>query len=364
MILAMDLCNNESVLRGFSVLNLVITVIKILVPILIIIKTSLDLGKAVIASNDDEIKNVTKKLPRRLIAGLAIFFIPTIVDFIFNTYVKFEDTATAFAGCSTCMASSDECKDLINIAHAKAEAEKKDISEYYSIDIDIDEIQKEREKNQQNNQNNNNNNNNNNNQNNSNYQPPSGNPVERPTDTKERFPKEATIYSKGKYFDSDNVTKVSGLTEEEFINVLQNSTAYKGKAKVYIPIAKDLILAEKNHGVNAFYLIGLYSYESGWLGSEVTKKCNNIGGVRFYNQSYGNGKKTTNCLGRYAGFDSVSEFIDFHANLLEKKYLTPGASHYHGTSVDAIAHDYGAANGMNTIISIAGKVSGQGYKDK
>ena len=353
-LLDLNFCDSEAVLRGFSVLNLFITIAKILVPILIIIKTSLDLGKAVIASKDDEIKSVASKLPRRLIAALSIFFIPSIVDFIFNSYVKYEDTALAFAGCTTCMASSDECQDLMNIARQKAEAEKKDISEYYSIDINIDEETKKRQ----------NNNNNNNNNNNSNYQPPSGNPVERSTDTKERFEKEATIYSKGKYFDSDNVTKTSGLTEQEFIDVLQNSTAYKGKAKVYIPIAKDLIAAEKNHGVNAFYLIGLYSYESGWLGSEVTKKCNNIGGVRFYNQTYGNGKKTTNCLGKYAGFDSISEFIDYHANLLEKKYLTPGASHYHGTSVDAIAHDYGAANGMNTIISIAGKVSGQGYKDK
>ena len=351
-LLALEFCDNEAVLRGFSIVNLFITIAKILVPILIILKTSIDLGKAVTASKDDEIKSVTQKFPRRIIAALIIFFIPTIVDFIFNTFVKYQETATSFASCNTCLSDAEECKDLMNIAHQKAEDEKKDISEYYSFDINIDEATKNRQNNQ-------------NNQNSqTNPTPQSSNPQERPTDTSERFEKEATIKSQGKYFDSDNVTKISGLTEQELIQILQNSTAYKGKAKVYIPLAKDLILAEKNHGVNAFYLIGLYSYESGWLGSKVTKECNNIGGVRFYNQTYGNGKKTTNCLSRYAGFDSISEFVDFHANLLEKKYLTPGASHYHGTSVDAIAHDYGAANGMDTIIRIAGNVSGQGYKNK
>ena len=163
--------------------------------------------------------------------------------------------------------------------------------------------------------------------------------------------------SQGKYFDSTDVSKISGLTEEELVKVLRNSTAYKGKAKIYIPLAHDLILAEKNHGVNAFYLIGLYSLESGWLGSTLTKQCNNIGGVRFYNQTYGNGKKVTNCHNGYAGFDSISEFIDFHANLIETKYLTPGASHYHGTSVANVAKDYGHSGGVDTIIQIDTYVS-------
>ena len=321
-------CEDESVLRGFSIIRMLITVAKILVPIIIILKVSMDFGKAVISSDDGEIKKAAGKLPKRIIAGLIIFLIPTIVNFIFNTLVPFEETASAFASCTTCMTTADECDTLIELAHIRAEAERKQIAPIYMLEYDTDQIiedLKENGKKQQ-------------------------------TQSTSQTYKQAV--GNGKYFDSEDVTKISGLTEEEFKNVLQNSTAYKGKAKVYLPLAHDLILAEQNHSVNAFYLIGLYSYESGWLGSTLTKKCNNIGGVRYYGRTYGNGKKQTDCWNRYAGFDSLAEFIDFHANMLQTRYLTPGAPHYHGTSVAAIAKDYGAGNGINTIIEIATKVSG------
>ncbi len=327
-LLAFEVCEDESVLRGFSIIRMLITAVKILVPLLIILKVSMDFGKAVIASDDGEIKKAAGIIPKRFLAGLAIFLIPTVINYILNTLVPFEQTASSFAGCTTCMTTPDECDTLIELAHVRAEAERNQIAPIYMLEYDTDQIiedLKENGKKQQ-------------------------------TQSTSQTYKQAV--GNGKYFDSEDVTKISGLSEEEFKNVLQNSTAYKGKAKVYLPLAHDLILAEQNHSVNAFYLIGLYSYESGWLGSTLTKKCNNIGGVRYYGRTYGNGKKQTDCWNRYAGFDSISEFIDFHANMLQTRYLTPGAPHYHGTSVAAIAKDYGAGNGINTIIEIATKVSG------
>ena len=329
-LLAMEFCEDESILRLFAIFRMLITVIKILVPIIIILKVSTDLGKAVVASNGDQIKKVSATIPKRFIAALVIFLIPSVINYIFDVLVGFQDTASAFASCTTCMTVGSECDTLIDVAHAKAEAERNHIAPIYLIDEDevLEQMEQKAEENKKNKNNNNNNN------------------------------KQGNIVGNGKYFDSEDVTKISGLSEQEFIEVLQNSTAYKGKAKVYIPLAHDLILAEQNHSVNAFYLIGLYSYESGWLGSTLTKKCNNIGGVRYYGRTYGNGKKQTNCWNRYAGFDSIAEFIDFHANMLETRYLTPGAPHYNGTSVAAIAKDYGAGNGIDTIIRIATNVSG------
>ena len=168
------------------------------------------------------------------------------------------------------------------------------------------------------------------------------------------------LFKVTKYFNSKDVTQLSGLTEQELTNILQNNKAYNGKAKMYAKYAKSLIAAEKNHGVNAFYLIGVYSLESGWLGSTLTKECNNIGGVKFYSSKpYGNGKMTYQCRGQWAGFDSIDGFIDYHASLLERAYLTPGASHYYGTSVADVAKDYGHSSGVNSIIQIAVKVSSE-----
>lgn len=54
------------------------------VPILLIIMGSIDLGKAVLASDDKEIKGATSKLIKRAIAAVAVFFIPMIVNLLIS----------------------------------------------------------------------------------------------------------------------------------------------------------------------------------------------------------------------------------------------------------------------------------------
>ena len=65
----------------WQIVGYVMLVFRIAIPILLIIYGALDLGKAVIASKDDEIKKATKGLTMRAIAAVAIFLIPTIVSF-------------------------------------------------------------------------------------------------------------------------------------------------------------------------------------------------------------------------------------------------------------------------------------------
>ena len=76
-----NFCTAE-VLGAFTTLGWVIFFIKIVVPIIIIVLGSIDLGKAVVASKDDEIKKSVKSLIIRVIAGIIIFFVPTILSFI------------------------------------------------------------------------------------------------------------------------------------------------------------------------------------------------------------------------------------------------------------------------------------------
>ena len=58
--------------------------IKIIVPILIIVLGSIDLFKAVISSNEDEMKKAQKKFVKRIIAGVCVFFIPAFVNLLMN----------------------------------------------------------------------------------------------------------------------------------------------------------------------------------------------------------------------------------------------------------------------------------------
>ena len=60
--------------------GLIINILKIAIPVLIVLLATLDLGKAVIAGKEDEIKAAQKLLIKRLIYGVLIFFVVTIVQ--------------------------------------------------------------------------------------------------------------------------------------------------------------------------------------------------------------------------------------------------------------------------------------------
>lgn len=71
-----------------------LTIFKVAIPFIIIAYGIMDLGKAVTASKDEEIKTAAKRLLFRAIAGICIFFVPTIVLWLFGTVNSFND-ATA-----------------------------------------------------------------------------------------------------------------------------------------------------------------------------------------------------------------------------------------------------------------------------
>ena len=77
----------------WQVLGWVLWVFKIVIPILIIVFGMIDLGKAVVASKDDEVKKAIKSLAMRAIAGVIIFFVPSLVSTIFKIVDGFDGLA-------------------------------------------------------------------------------------------------------------------------------------------------------------------------------------------------------------------------------------------------------------------------------
>jgi len=68
----------------WQVLGYVVMIFKIVIPLLLIIFGMIDLGKAVISSDDKAISKSVSQLIRRFIAAVVVFFIPTIVSALFN----------------------------------------------------------------------------------------------------------------------------------------------------------------------------------------------------------------------------------------------------------------------------------------
>ncbi len=94
----------------WQVVGIVLLVFKIVIPILLIIWGMLDLGKAVIASKDDEIKKAVKSLAMRAVAAVVIFFIPTIVSVVMGMISNFSDSGAKddWEVCRACISNPND----------------------------------------------------------------------------------------------------------------------------------------------------------------------------------------------------------------------------------------------------------------
>lgn len=96
--LFMDACSELAPLVTF--LKSILGIIQWGIPILLIIMGSIDLGKAVLASDDKEIKGATGKLVKRAIAAVAVFFVPMIVNLLIGMVADANsDDSDSFADC-------------------------------------------------------------------------------------------------------------------------------------------------------------------------------------------------------------------------------------------------------------------------
>lgn len=84
-------CNENLLPLVRLIKNGVIPIIQIGIPIILIILGMIDLGKAVIASKEDEIKAAQKLLIKRAIYAVAIFFIVLMVQLVFGLLDTAED---------------------------------------------------------------------------------------------------------------------------------------------------------------------------------------------------------------------------------------------------------------------------------
>lgn len=111
-----DFCSDAA--NIVQLVGYILLVVKIAIPLLIIALGMFDFGKAVVAEKEDEIKKQTKRLLYRVVAGVVIFFIPTIVLFLFNLAVDYdsEKEQAGFQVCEDCILhpGSGDCKGNID----------------------------------------------------------------------------------------------------------------------------------------------------------------------------------------------------------------------------------------------------------
>ena len=94
----LDICGNPNLAPLWNVVGTVINIIWTGVPILLIVLGSIDLGKAVISSKEDEVKKAKKALLNRIIYAVLVFCVVWIVgivmDAISSIGIEGTDTTT------------------------------------------------------------------------------------------------------------------------------------------------------------------------------------------------------------------------------------------------------------------------------
>ena len=101
MYFLVNICTNEYA-PIWNVVGIIIKVIWIGVPIALIVLGSIDLGKAVISSKEDEVKKAKKALLNRFLYAVLVFCVVWIVTLVMGAISKIGINDTDTTSWSTC----------------------------------------------------------------------------------------------------------------------------------------------------------------------------------------------------------------------------------------------------------------------
>jgi len=90
-------CTDENLLKIIDFVKGIIGLIQIVIPIILIVMGMLDLGKAVMAGKEDDIKKAQSLLLKRVIAGVAVFFVGLLVGVIMGMVPGYKNCNITYA---------------------------------------------------------------------------------------------------------------------------------------------------------------------------------------------------------------------------------------------------------------------------
>lgn len=111
-------CEDKGILKSLKIVHTLIVIAKILVPLILIIVGGVEFGKASLAGDANTLEKVTQSFIIKLIVGLAIFMIPTIVDSLVHLAQSNKDVndvkTGAFSKCTACFTGMKTCDTYIS----------------------------------------------------------------------------------------------------------------------------------------------------------------------------------------------------------------------------------------------------------
>ena len=107
-----NLCStNDGIQNAVRIIGYVVAIIKWVAPLIIIVLGMVDFGKAAISDDEKALSKATGALLRRIIAGVVIFFIPTLIIAVLN-FVEITgglENSNNFKACTECVLDVSKC---------------------------------------------------------------------------------------------------------------------------------------------------------------------------------------------------------------------------------------------------------------
>lgn len=86
---AFNFCERKGILQVLRIGGTALNIIKILVPVLLIITATIEVGKAFMSGDQNDIKKAGTSSAKKAIAAIIIFFIPLIVEAVLKLIPSF-----------------------------------------------------------------------------------------------------------------------------------------------------------------------------------------------------------------------------------------------------------------------------------
>ncbi len=134
----LSICDNAEIMSVLTILKKVILIIRIAVPIILIVVTSIEMVSVIKTGDEDLLKKKLSGIPSKLIAVVAIFLIPSFV----NLVVQIADPGNEYLNCLEFATEEKVEESFVERAEkltAKAE-ETTDYTDYAKAIVAVDNI--------------------------------------------------------------------------------------------------------------------------------------------------------------------------------------------------------------------------------
>jgi hypothetical protein len=110
-----EFCNYGGVRKTLKILGIILTVVKIAIPMVLILTGIATFFKTVTSGKEDDLKAAALQFFKKMIAGLVIFVLPGLMDYIFDNFV--DSNKSSFTQCTNCFLDTGSCD--VNVADPK-----------------------------------------------------------------------------------------------------------------------------------------------------------------------------------------------------------------------------------------------------